>query len=294
MLSRRAVVAGLASLSRIKAVDADRLGVMCMLPADERGARSVLNAASQAGFQRIQVQFPWNGINDSFLKALPAWCRAAGLRVDVLSAYVNCVAPEIVIMTTRAEDFDRALEYAPEIGAKRLIAWTGGYGPGLMDADARNRLPEAQAAIRRFLEPRLKRLEAAGLTLALETYITLACPDARTLAGLLTGMPPSITAVLDPPNLTPVARYNERDAVMKEMFELLRGRIGVAHLKDFRLAKDGASYDLPGPLGGEVNYPLYLKLLEQLPVDVPLIAEHIGPTEFASTRAKLLPLLQRP
>jgi sugar phosphate isomerase/epimerase len=269
----------------------DRLGIMCQFPADEAGARKALDAARDAGFRRAQINFPWTRVTAEYLRALPRWLKDAGLAADVLSAYVNCADPANVIMDTRAGDFDRALDYAPEIGARRLIAWTGGYGRGLMTADPRNFASGAHDAIARFIEPRLKRLEANRLTLALETYITLACPDAPTLRALLDRLPRSVGAVLDPPNLTPIERYPARDEELRAMFTHLAGRIGVVHLKDFRLNPDGNTYALPGPLAGEMNYPLFLKLCAALPQDMPIIAEHIGPAEFAATRTKLLPLL---
>lgn len=96
---------------------------------------------------------------------------------------------------------------------------------------------------------------------------------------------------MDPPNLTPVARYGARDEEMREMFRVLRGRITVVHLKDFRMARDGRSYELPGPLKGVVNYGLFAELLRGLPADVPVVAEHVGPEEFAETRRGLLEVL---
>ncbi|HNY39952.1 MAG TPA: hypothetical protein PKJ41_06140 [Bryobacteraceae bacterium] len=77
------------------------------------------------------------------------------------------------------------------------------------------------------------------------------------------------------------------------MMRTLGPRIEVVHLKDFRLKPDGINYDLPGPLGGEMNYPLYLEQLSKLPGDLPWIIEHVGPADFRSTREKLLPLVRR-
>jgi len=269
---------------------AERLGVACQFAPEESAARKVLAAARQAGFHRVQVQFPWNRADEAFLRALPGWLAAEGLRADVLGAYVNCAVPENVLMDARAADLDRTIGYAPSLGATRLVAWTGGYGKDLMKPDPRNLRPEAADAILRFLGPRLQRLEANRLTLALETYITLAAPDAPSLRRLLDRLPPCIAAVLDPPNLTPIERYRERDQVLREMVRLLEGRIGVVHLKDFRLAADGRSYELPGPLGGEMNYPLFAGLVKRQPPETPLIAEHLSPAEFAAARRKLLPL----
>ncbi len=269
---------------------AERVGVMCQYGASEKTMREALAAAREAGFRRIQIFFPWDRVETSFLKSLPGWIRAEGLRCPVLSAYVNCVAPAVLLMSTRGEDFPRAIDYAGQIGATHLVAWTGSYSPGLMKADPRNFAPAAADSIVRFLTPHLRGLESARLTLALETYMTLACPDALSLRRLLDRLPPAVGAVLDPPNLTPLDRYAGRDATLKEMVDTLSGRIAAVHLKDFKLARDGKSYDLPGPLGGEMNYPLFIERMRTLPASVPVIAEHLKPSEFAAARSKLLPL----
>jgi sugar phosphate isomerase/epimerase len=266
-----------------------RLGIMCLLTATEEASRQTLAAAAQAGFHRIQVNFPWNRVDAAYLKTLPGWIRAEGLRCDVLGAYVNCASPDMVMMATRREDFARALDYAGELEARRLTAWTGSFSAELMKADPRNAAPAGAEGIVRFLDPWLPKLESARLTLALETYITLVCPDADSLRKLLDRLSPRVGAVLDPPNLTPIARYAERDAVLREMILTLRGRVAVVHMKDFRLAQ-GDRYDLPGPLMGAMNYPLFLRNVAALPGDVPLIAEHLQPPQFAEARRQLLAL----
>ena len=256
----------------------------------ESTARRVLEAAREAGFRRVMVNFPWDAVNGEFLRSLPGWLRANELRCEALGAYVNCVSPTTVLMNTRGEDFVRALSYAGELGCRRLVAWTGSHVSELMKADARNFSAESENALVRFVEPHCARLSEGRLTLCLESYITLTCPDAAALRRVLNRLPESVAAVLDPPNLTPVARYAQRDDVLREMVRTLAGRIGMVHLKDFRLAAGGQGYELPGPLLGEMNYPLFVELVRGLPEDTPVVAEHIGPAEFGATRRKLLPL----
>lgn len=264
-----------------------RIGVVCHLGKREEEARKRLAAAANAGFQRIQAVFPWDEIQDSFLRDLPRWIREEGLVPVVLSAYVNCLEPRQVIMSTRAEDLVRAIEYAATLSCDRLIAWTGGYAGELMRPDPRNFQPAAGETIRRFLEPHLKRLESLKLLLALETYNTLACPDASSLRSLLLRLPNCITAVLDPPNLTPISRYGERDQVLEEMLQILKGRIGVVHLKDFRLPPGANQYELPEPLAGEMNYGLFMREIRKLNKDIPIVAEHFGPDRFAYMHRRL-------
>lgn len=288
MIARRAFLAMPAAAFAAPA--RDRLSIMCQLGSKEAGARKAIDAARDAGFRRAMVNFSWDAVDAAFLKALPGWLRDAGLQCDALGAYVNCVAPRAVLMSTRAEDFVRALDYASELSAPRLVAWTGSHITDLMKPDPRNFTRESEDALVRFLEPHARKLESAKLQLALETYITLTCPDAPSLARVLKRLPSCIGAVMDPPNLTPIARYAQRDGEMRAMFRALDGRIALVHLKDFRLAAGGQSYELPGPLAGELNYPLFAELIRTLPPDVPAVAEHVGPAEFRAVREKLLPL----
>ncbi len=162
---------------------AERLAIMCQLGSKEATAREVLDAAAKAGFQRIQINFEWDRVDGAFLKHLPVWISAAGLQCETLGAYVNCLLPSANLMHTREQDFDLAIGMAPAFGARHLIAWTGSHTLDLMKPHPGNATRGSEDAIVRFLEPRLKRLESASLRLALETYITLACPDGRRWPG---------------------------------------------------------------------------------------------------------------
>ncbi len=270
----------------------ERLGIFCMLGAAEASARPVLAAARAAGFRRVQIQFPWPRVDETYLRSLPRWLAAEGLRAEAVGAYVNCCQPSNVIMDCRAEDLPRALDLAGALGSRCLVAWTGGYGSDLMKTDPRNFQPAATDAIARFLETWAPQLEKRRLTLALETYITLACPDAGSLAALLRRLSGSVGAVLDPPNLTPIHRFPQRDQELRSIMGTLLDRVALVHLKDFRLAPSGTEYELPGPLEGQMNYPLFAELILQLPGGTPIIAEHLPPDRFAQARRKLLPLFR--
>ncbi len=293
-LTRRSFIAGAAAATQLRAATlGERLGVACHINMEETASRNVLRAAREAGFTNVQLQFSWVNATDEFLRALPRWLKEEGVVGDVVGAYMNCVSPNNVLMDCRRRDLIRAIEFAGFIGAHRIVAWTGGYGKGLMTSDPRNSTREAEDAICRNLEPYHPRIESARLKLALETYITLACPDAESLARLLKRLPKTtVGAVLDPPNLTPIARYQQRDKALKQMFGELGNRIALVHFKDFRLAPDGASYQLPGPMKGETNYRLFAEHVAKLPPDVPLIAEHLKPSEFAAARKELVPVLE--
>ena len=68
---------------------------------NQTAARSVLHAAREAGFRRVQVKFPWTKVGAGYVRALAGWVRSEGLIADALGAYVNCYDPEAAPMDTR-------------------------------------------------------------------------------------------------------------------------------------------------------------------------------------------------
>jgi sugar phosphate isomerase/epimerase len=289
-LTRREMVLG-AGGSLWAAAASDRLGIVCPSSASEVETRKALAAARTAGFRSVQVGAPWANVNAAYWTSLPSWVESEGLRVEALGAYVNCCHPESVIMGCRREDFPTVLELAARMRTRRVVAWTGGYGKGSRDFVPANLTTAAEDDACRFIEGHVKRLEQHGLTLALETLYTMMCPDGASLARLLRRLPACVGAVLDIASMIPVARYNERDQVLRETVSVLKNRVAMVHLKDLRLRPDGKHYDFPGPMDGELNYGLCASQLKLLPPDVPFLAEHLKLDEFPAARRRLLALL---
>ena len=74
---------------------------------------------------------------------------------------------------------------------------------------------------------------------------------------------------------------------LRRAFRLLGDRIQMVHLKDMKLNPSGRSVDLPGPGGGQMNYPLLISGLRKLGRPLNCIIEHIKsePAEMAKTKA---------
>jgi sugar phosphate isomerase/epimerase len=93
--------------------------------------------------------------------------------------------------------------------------------------------------------------------------------------------------LLDPPNFITPALYSKREDEMRRLFRELGDRIHLAHLKDLKLNVTGQSVDLPGPGGGEMNYPLLISQIRKLGRPLPCIIEHINAeaAEMRKTKA---------
>ena len=92
--------------------------------------------------------------------------------------------------------------------------------------------------------------------------------------------------LLDPPNFITPALYPKREEELRRLFRKLGGRIHLAHFKDMKLNSASQSVDLPGPGGGEMNYPLLISEIRRLNRPLSCIIEHIKaePAELTKTK----------
>jgi sugar phosphate isomerase/epimerase len=92
--------------------------------------------------------------------------------------------------------------------------------------------------------------------------------------------------LLDPPNFITPALYPKREEELRRLFRELGERIHLAHFKDMKLNSAGQSVDLPGPGGGEMNYPLLISEIRKLNRPLPCIIEHIKAESADLTKTK--------
>ena len=92
--------------------------------------------------------------------------------------------------------------------------------------------------------------------------------------------------LLDPPNFISPDLYPQRTTSTSVAFRDLGDRIQMVHLKDMKLNPTGASVDLPGPGGGEMNYPLLVSDLRKLNRPLNCIIEHIPPELAVMSKTK--------
>lgn len=100
---------------------------------------------------------------------------------------------------------------------------------------------------------------------------------------------PQFAAHIDPVNLimTP-RRYFENAAFLRECFERLGQHIVSCHAKDILLHHQAALHLDEVMIGdGVLDYPTFLKCIEDLPQDVPLMLEHLEPAEYAEARDRV-------
>ncbi len=148
-------------------------------------------------------------------------------------------------------------------------------------------------AIREVLLPIL---EPIGGRVAFEPYFPHVLGSVELAKQVFAPFPARrVGLLLDPPNFITPALYPKREEEMRRLFRELGSRIHLAHFKDLKLNAAGTSVDLPGPGGGEMNYPLLVSEIRNLKRPLPCIIEHIQtePAELAKTKAWVEKQLQQ-
>jgi sugar phosphate isomerase/epimerase len=171
----------------------------------------------------------------------------------------------------------------------QFVTWSASYSPRFDGAEPRNHTPEAVAQLHRAIrEVVLPILEPIGGRVAFEPYFPHVAGTVELAKEVLAPFPARrVGLLLDPPNFITPALYPKREEELRRLFRELGERIHLVHLKDMKLNATGQSVDLPGPGGGEMNYPLLISEIRKLNRPLPCIIEHIKaePAELTKTKA---------
>ena len=245
-------------------------------------------AIAAAGFQRVQVTFFFHPTADE-LKTLSQTLERLKLQTVAFGTYFNLFRPDdTTFMHSSRATMQLVAAHADWFGCKQFVTWSGSYSPQFAGADPRNYTVAAVNRLHRAIrEILLPIIEPIGGRVALEPYfphvvgtLELAkkvfAPFSAERVGLL----------LDPPNFISPDLYPQRDEQLRRAFRELGDRIQMVHLKDMKLNPTGASVDLPGPGGGEMNYPLLVSDLRKLNRPLNCIIEHIPPELAVMSKTK--------
>ena len=220
-------------------------------------------------------------------------CEAAAARHDVVIAEVgawhnNPISPDDATRETSIANCIAALDLADRVGARVCVNVAGSRGdtwagphPGNVGRDAFDLIVESVRRIVDSVRPTRAAyaLEAMPFTLpdSPESYVELLDAIDR----------PSMTAVhFDPVNMihTPRLAY-DTVGFLRRCFELLGPRMRSVHAKDIAL-RGNLTVSLPEvpPGEGMLDYSVFLRELDRLDPDLPVLIEHL-PDAAAYARA---------
>ena len=269
------------------AKDTIRLGMM--LQGDSAAdLQKKAKAIASVGFDTVQLTFFFHPTVDD-LKALSRTLSGLKLRTVAFGTYFNLFRPDDTgFMGSSRATMKLVAAHAGLFGCKQFVTWSGSYAPQFAGSDPRNHSPEAVVHLHRAIrEVLLPIIEPIGGRVAFEPYYPHVVGTLETAAEVFAPFPADrIGLLLDPPNFISPDLYPQREQVLRRLFRELGNRIQVVHFKDMKLNATGQSVDLPGPGGGEMDYPLVISEIRKLHRPLDCIIEHIAAEPPVMTKTK--------
>ena len=267
----------------------DKLRIGMMLQGNSAAElRKKAEAIAEAGFDTVQTTFFFHPTTEE-LRSLGLVLKDLKLKTVAFGTYFNLYQPENTgFMGSSLAAMKRIAAHAEWFDCRQFVSWSGSYASKFAGADPRNHTSAAvarlQGAIRELLLPIL---EPIGGRIAFEPYFPHVLGTVELAKQVLAPFPVGqVGLLLDPPNFITPELYPTRDDEMRHLFRELGDRIHMAHFKDLKLGPGGQSVDLPGPGGGEMNYPLLISEIRKLDRPLPCIIEHIEAESTAMRKTK--------
>lgn len=264
-----------------------RLGMM-LQGGSAAELREKAKAIAAVGFDMVQLTFFFRPTVDD-LKTLSQTLGKLKLKTVAFGTYFNLFRPDDTgFMGSCRESMKLVAAHAELFGCKQFVTWSGSYSRQFGGADPRNHAPEAVARLQRAIrEVLLPIIEPIGGRVAFEPYFPHVVGTLELAKEVLAPFSADrIGLLLDPPNFISPDLYPKRDDEMRRLFRELGDRIQIVHFKDMKLNPTGRSVDLPGPGGGEMNYPLLVSEIRKLNRPLDCIVEHIKPEAAVMSKTK--------
>ncbi len=245
-------------------------------------------AIAAVGFDSVQVTFFFQPTAQE-LESLARALKELKLKNVAVGTYFNLFRPDDTgFMGSSQTAMRQVAAQAGLFECNQFVTWSASYSPKFDGTDPRNHTPEAVAQLQRSIrEVLLPILEPIGGRVAFEPYFPHVLGTVELAKEVLAPFPAGkVGLLLDPPNFITPALYSKREEEMRRLFRELGDRIHLAHFKDLKLNATGKSVDLPGPGGGEMNYPLLASEIRKLGRPLPCIIEHIQAEQPEMARTK--------
>jgi sugar phosphate isomerase/epimerase len=200
----------------------------------------------------------------------------------------NLITPDDSTQRANRDRAEELLAVADEVGARCAVTYIGSYLAGSDYAPHRKNLaPEAFEDCVATVRAVIDAVKPKRAKFALE-MMQYSLPDSvDSYRDLIRAVDrPAFAAHLDPVNLILTPRQCwASGALIRECFEKLGPFISSCHAKDIVLHHQAAlHFDEILPGQGELDYRTFLRELDRLPDDVPLMLEHLPDPDYARAR----------
>ncbi|WP_101846256.1 sugar phosphate isomerase/epimerase [Halobacillus sp. Marseille-P3879] len=228
------------------------------------------------GFPHVQLAL-WKAFNDyDFSKPgllSPGLAEDIGeefdkhdVSISVLACYLHFFHEDVQQRRENMERFKELIRHAKFFGAPIVACEVGKLQSKELTGDE-------WLILKTNIEELVEEAEKWGVYIGIEPANDHLIGSAEQLHHMLEEVPSSnIGVVLDPGNLVHNGNFHKQDEVIREAFDLLGTRIIAGHAKDRIIGADGQIKTVvPGK--GDLNYELYMELLEQYKPQARIIME---------------------
>lgn len=248
-------------------------------------------------FARAHVDFGYGAAylpqsltpSDPRLKDFETAFKDADVTLAEIGIWRNIITPDAAERKTNQAFAVEKLAVAEAVGANCAVTYLGSFKAGTdyapaaenFSSEAFDACVEACRSVIDEVKPTRTRfaveMEAYSIPDSIDSYLKLIKAVDRE----------AFAAHFDPVNfITSPRTYWNNGALIKEMFDRLGAVVVSCHAKDIILHHTWAlHYDEIMPGKGVLDYVAYLGCLDRMPVEVPLMLEHLDGTEqYAEAR----------
>jgi len=199
-----------------------------------------------------------------------------GIAIGAIHGYFNPIDPNLQRRKRGEARMEFFLTHWKRLGCPIVSTETGTFNAKsewleTPENDTEQGYQKCRAALERWA----RLAERTGATLTLEVYWRNVIGSIDRTERLLSEInSPALKLVMDPANYFRQEDLPQMKSMLEEMFRRLGPHIAVAHAKDVKGAPNGPEHPAAGL--GELDYPLYLRLLAELDRPLDLIFEHVA------------------
>jgi len=235
-------------------------------------------AAHRAEGYRAAYCPHWLGVEDEAeIRAVQRAFAAQDLVIAEVGAWGHLIHPDEAVGRKNREQAIRKLALADAVGARCCVDYTGTYGDGWFHP--RNLSTAAFDEIVAVVREIIDAVRPQRTVFALEMMPAVHPESADDYLALLRAVdrPRQFGVHLDPVNIiNSPRRFYDTGAVIRDCFEKLGPHIASCHGKDVRVSDDFIVHlDECRPGAGTLDYRTFLRELNRLPQEPPLMLEHL-------------------
>ena len=211
-----------------------------------------------------------DALDSSMCETIKTEVARRDMRIAALNGEVNMVHPEVEHRNEAIRQLKALIRTAHPIGTGVIATCTGSRSAESMWRNhPDNQTDEAWAILRQTLDEVLPVAEEHDVVLAFEPEVNNVTNTAARAKRLIDEVGSRhLGVVMDAANIFNDGELLRMAEILDEAFELLGPHIAIAHGKD--LDRDGAAGHLAAGTG-KLDYERYVRLLCDLPFDVPVI-----------------------